>query len=66
MKGEKNSPARAKQVCRAVLNKPRGEAKIGIAIIMYHDPWRINFGFGQDLGIYTWILKFIGANTIFL
>ena len=49
-----------------VLNKPFSEAEIGIAIIMYHDPWRINFGFGQDLGIYTWILKFIGANTIFL
>ena len=45
-------------------NNPHGEGEVGIAIIMY--PWRINFGFGQDLGIYTRILKFIGANTLFL
>ena len=35
-----------------------------MANIMYL--WRIHFGFGQDLGIYTGILKFIGANTLFL
>ena len=66
LKGEKNSFARAWQVCRsrAVLNNPRGEAEIGIAIIMY--PWRIILVSAKAWVYIHRVFKFIGANTLFL